>query len=67
MNGNGGVIAAVVLLACTLSLQSLRDKPAAQNSPGAVDVGLTPKPADAVEPADAVSKVRSQSTAGALM
>jgi len=45
-----------------------REKPAVQNSPGAVDAALTPKPADVVKtvaPADGASKTASPSTAGA--
>ena len=61
-------IAAVVLLAFVIPFRLSREKPAVQNSPGAVDAALTPKPADVVKtvaPADGASKTASPSTAGA--
>ena len=61
-------IAAVVLLAFAIPFRLSREKPAVQNSPGAVDVALAPKPADAVKtvaPAGGASKMASPSTAGA--
>jgi protein TonB len=60
-------VAAVVLLVLAIPLRLSREKSAGQNSP-AVDVALTPKPADAVKtvaPADGASKMASPSTAGA--
>ena len=60
-------VAAAVLLVFAIPFRLSREKSAGQNSP-AVDVALTPKPADApktVAPADGANKMASPSTASA--
>ena len=60
-------MAAVIVLACAIPLQLLRDKPAAPNSPDKIgDVGLSPKPADApaAAPANTPANIASPSNPG---